>query len=104
VAGTAYPGHTADFFLSPIALRAMLEPKNPFQDTTLKVGIREQGSKKQRTWSEAPASRRFALSNPVSERRIREDAFENGYREPELGGIAWSLPNVLRLLDYRRLR
>lgn len=44
-------------------------------------------SKKQRTWPQAPAPRRFAFSRPVSESRIGENAFGNGYRETELGGI-----------------
>src|SRR5262249_33943989 len=60
--------------------------------------------KKQRTWSEAPVSRRFTFSKPVSEGPIRENAFESGYREPKLGGIACSRPKALELLDYHRLR
>src|SRR5262249_23805564 len=60
--------------------------------------------KKQRTWSRTPLPRRFAFSKPVSEGLNREIAFENGYREVRTRRIAWSLPKVLGLLDYRRLR
>lgn len=61
------------------------------------------GGKNQRTWFETPASRRFAFSKPIFERLIRENAFESGYREPALGGIAWSLRKALMYLDCRRL-
>src|SRR5262249_39688261 len=62
------------------------------------------GEKKQRTWPDGPVSRRFGFSKLVSEGLIRENAFESGYRERELSGIAWSLPKALKLLDYHRLR
>ena len=61
-------------------------------------------SERQRSWPGALVSRHFAFSKPVSEGLIRENAFESGYRERELGGIAWSLPKALRILNYHRLR
>jgi hypothetical protein len=60
--------------------------------------------KKRRTWLETPVSPRFAFSKPVSEGLIREVSFESDYREPNALEIVWSLPKILRLLDYHRLR
>jgi hypothetical protein len=53
---------------------------------------------------EAPVPPRFLFSKPVSTWLIRENAFENGYREPRTREVTMSRPKVLGLLDYHRLR
>jgi hypothetical protein len=45
----------------------------------------------------------LAFSSPVSEGLIRENAFENNDRDREPSGIPLSPPNLLPLLDYRRI-
>ena len=68
------------------------------------LGVPIAPEKKQRTWLEAPVSPHFPFSKPVSAGLIREDAFENGYREPRTREITRPRPKVLGLLDYHRLR
>ena len=44
-----------------------------------------------------------SFSKPISRSLIREDAFENGYRESRTREIAWVLHKSLRLPNNGRL-
>src|SRR4051794_33143211 len=63
-----------------------------------------QPRKKQRSWPRALGSPGVGFSKPIFRGSIREDPFENGYREPRSRRISRSLRKCLAVLGKGRLR